>query len=140
MRCRCLTILAALGVMVTSNLRALQTAPRACDQFQTAVRADSNNLDAAANLGRCSVRDYEMIAPGGDSLRLVFRSSWSSALRALRHAVDVDARYSRAYRPLFRILFAETRDGCSFVTGECRYVSPVIRDADSVITIPRQVR
>ena len=52
----------------------------------------------------------------------------------------MDARYSRAYRPLFRILFAETRDGCSFTTGLCLYVSPVVRDGDSVITIPPRVR
>ena len=138
MRSRCLSIL-AFCVLVAPDLRA-QTPPRACDQFHAAVRADSNNLDAAASLGACSVRDYEMIAPGGDSTRMVFRSSWSNALRALRHAVEVDPRYSRAYRPLFAILFAESRDGCSSVTGECGYVSPVVRDGDSVITILRRVR
>jgi hypothetical protein len=131
--------LAAFCVLVSPDLRA-QTPPRACDQFRAALRANANNLDAAASLGACSVRDYEMIAPGGDSTRLVFRSSWSSALRALRHAVEVDPRYSRAYRPLFAILFAETRDGCSSVTWECLFVSPVLRDGDSVITIPRRVR
>ena len=81
---RCLSGLAALGAVVTPTLRALQTPPRACDQFQAAVRADPNNLDAAASLGQCSVRDYEIIALGGDSSRLVFRSSWSIALRVLR--------------------------------------------------------
>jgi tetratricopeptide (TPR) repeat protein len=80
-----------------------------------------------------------MIAPGGDSSRLVFRSSWSTALRALRHAVQIDPTYANAYRPLFRILFAETRDGCSFVTGDCRYVAAVLRDADSIVTAPRLV-
>jgi len=140
MRSRCLLGLAAFCTLVAPDLRALQRAPSACDQFQAAVRADPNNLDAAASLGQCSVRDYEMIAPGGDSTRMIFRSSWSSALRALRHAVEVNPGYSRAYRPLFAILFAETRDGCSSVTGECRYVSPVVRDGDSVITIPRLVR
>ena len=140
MRSRCLLGLAAFCALVAPDLRALQTPPRVCDQFHTVVRADPNNLAAAARFGECSVRDYEMIAPGGDSTRLVFRSSWSSALRALRHAVEVDPRYSRAYRPLFAILFAETRDGCSSVTGECGYVSPVVRDGDSVITIPRRVR
>ena len=81
-----------------------------------------------------------MIAPGGDSSRLMFRSSWSTALRALRHAVDLDPTYRRAYRPLFAMLFAETRDGCSTVTWECTFVSPVMRDGDSVITTPRLVR
>lgn len=140
MRSRCFLGLAALCALVANDLLALQRPPQACDQFQAAVRADSNNLDAAASLGQCSVRDYEMIAPAGDSTRLMFRSSWSPALRALRHAVDVDPRYTRAYRPLFAILFAETRDGCSAVTGECAFVSPVLRDGDSVITIPRRVR
>ena len=138
MHSRCLAILAA--ALWAPALRAQPRPPAACGQYQTAVQADSTNLDAAASLGQCSVRDYEMIAPGGDSTRLVFRSSWSAALRALRRAVALDPGYSRAYRPLFAILFAETRDGCSSVTGECWYVSPVARDGDSVITIPRRVR
>jgi hypothetical protein len=90
-------------------------------------------------LGQCSFRDYEMIAPGGDSSRLAFRSSWAVALRALRRAVDLNPSYDRAYRPLFAILFAETRDGCSSATGVCSHVAPNVRDGDSVITIPRLV-
>jgi hypothetical protein len=121
------------------GVRALQRTPEACDKYEAVVRADPNNLDAAASLGQCSVRDHEMVAPGGDSTQLMFRSSWSTALRALRHAVELDPGYARAYRPLFRILFADTRDGCSSVTGECRHVSPVLRVADSVITKPRPV-
>ena len=132
--------LAAFGTLFAPNLRALQRPPASCDQYLAAVRADPRNLDAASSLGRCSVRDYEMIAPGGDSTRLMFRSSWSTSLRALRHGVELDPGYSRAYTPIFAILFAETRDGCSFVTGECRHVSPVLRDGDSVLTIPRPVR
>ena len=81
----------------------------------------------------------EMIAIGGDSTRLEFRSSWSVALRALRHAVEVDPAQTRAYRPLFAILFAETRDGCSSVTWLCEFASFVARDGDSVITIPRRI-
>ena len=133
-----------LGLTAVSALVALrpsmsQRPPEACDQFEAALRADPKNLDAAASLGRCAVRDYEMIAPGGDSSRLVFRSSWSTALRALRHAVELDPTYANAYRPLFRILFAETRDGCSFVTGDCRYVAAVLRDGDTIVTVPRLV-
>jgi tetratricopeptide (TPR) repeat protein len=60
-------------------------------------------------------------------------------LRALRHAIQINPTFDRAYRPLFRILFAETRDGCSSVTWECRYVSPVLRDGDTIITVPRRV-
>jgi hypothetical protein len=103
---RCLAILAA--ALWAPALRAQPRAPASCDPYQIALQADSTNLDAAARLGQCSVRDYEMIAPGGDSTRLVFRSSWSAALRALRRAVALDPGYSRAYRPLFAILFAET--------------------------------
>jgi tetratricopeptide (TPR) repeat protein len=134
----CLLGLTALSILSAAELRALQRPPAACDQYHAAVRADPSNVDAAASLGRCSVRDYEMIAPGGDSTRLAFRSSWSTALRALRHAVELDPGYSRAYQPLFRILFAETRDGCSSVTRECLFVSPVLRSGDSVLTIPRR--
>ena len=140
MQSRYLLIVAASCTLCAPDVRALQRPPEACDQYRAALRVDTNNLDAASSLGRCSVRDYEMIAPGGDSTRLMFRSSWSSALRALRHAVEHDPSYSRAYGPLFAILLAETRDGCSFATGECGYVSPVLRDGDSVITKPRLVR
>ena len=136
---RCLLGLTTFAILSAGDVRALQRAPARCDQYLVAVQADPNNVDAAARLGLCSVRDYEMIALGGDSTHLVFRSSWSTALRALRHAVDVDRGYSRAYQPLFSILFAETRDGCSSVTGECRYVSSVLRVGDSVLTIPRLV-
>src|SRR6476646_6651990 len=133
-----------LGVTVVGALVALrpvrsQRLPQACDQFEAALRTNPNNLDAAASLGRCAFRDYEMIAPGGDSSRLVFRSSWSTALRALRHAIQIDPTYANAYRPLFRILFAETRDGCSFVTGDCRHVAAVLRDGDTLVTVPRLV-
>ena len=137
---RLLRSLTAFAVLSVADLQALQGPPARCDRYESAVRADPNNLDAAANLGLCSVRDYEMIALDGDSTHLVFRSSWSTALRALRHAVELDRGYSRAYRPLFTILFAETRDGCSSVTRECRHVTPVVRAGDSVLTIPRLVR
>ena len=139
MRAHSLLVPTALCV-VASNIGAMQRPPAACDQLEAAVRADPNNLQAAASLGRCSVRDYEMVAPGGDSSRLMFRSSWSVALRALRHAVELDPSYSNAYRPLFRILFSETRDGCSSVTWVCGFVSSMVRVGDSVQTIPRPVR
>src|SRR6185436_15287514 len=40
---------------------------------------------------------------------------------------------------LFSMLFAETRDGCSRATGMCLHVASVIRDGDSLITVPRRV-
>src|SRR6188472_3604499 len=101
---RCLLSLTAFVILSAGELRALQRAPAQCDQYQAAVRADPGNVDAAATLGQCSVRDYELIALGGDSTHLIFRSSWSTAVRALRHAVELDPAYSRAYRPLFHIL------------------------------------
>ena len=137
---RCILCLTTLCAVLAPDLRAMQRAPESCERYEAALRASPNAVAAAVALGRCSFRDYEMIAPGGDSSRLAFRSSWSVALRALRHAVSQDPGLSTAYRPLFGILFAETRDGCSSVTLECRYVSPVIRDGDSVLTVPRLVR
>jgi len=131
--------LTAVSAVVALQPSMSQRPPQACDQFEAALRTNPNDLDAAASLGRCAVRDYEMIAPGGDSSRLIFRSSWSTALRALRHAVQIDPSYSNTYRPLFRILFAETRDGCSFVTGDCRHVAAVLRDGDTIVTVPRLV-
>src|SRR5687768_4537589 len=139
MQVRYLLALTAFGAVFASNLRALQNPAASCDQYETALRANPSNLEAAASLGQCSIRDYEMVALGGDSTRLTFRSSWSTALRALRRAVELDPNNAGAYRPLFAILFAESRDGCSAITGECGFVSPVLRDGDSVITIPRPV-
>jgi tetratricopeptide (TPR) repeat protein len=133
-------ILTSLGIVVASGSAAQPRAPMPCDEFVAAVQADPNNLEAAVALGRCSYRDYELMTLDGDSTRTVFRSSWTPALRALRRAVERDPSYSTAYRPLFSILFAETRDGCSSVTGECRYVAAVVRDGDSVVTVPRLVR
>ena len=130
----------ALTATGASASHAFQRPPPACDAFAAAVRANPNDLRAAASLGRCSVRDYEMLAVAGDSTRMVFRSSWSTALRALRRAAELDPSYADTYRPLFRILFADTRDGCSSVTGQCLYVSSVVRSGDSVLTILRLVR
>jgi tetratricopeptide (TPR) repeat protein len=116
-----------------------QRAPESCEQFEAATRGDSASAQAWYRLGRCAHRDYEMVAPNGDSTRLAFRSSWTTALRALRRAVSLDPRFAPAYRPLFAILFAETRDGCSFASGLCTHVAPNLRDGDTVITIPRRV-
>lgn len=113
--------------------------PESCERYEIAARADSANVQAWYALGRCAYRDYEMVAPGGDSTRLAFRSSWTTALRALRRAVMLDPTFGRAYRPLFAMLFGETRDGCSSRTGLCLYVAPNLRVADSLITIPRRV-
>ena len=51
-----------LGLTAASALSALQPGlsqrpPQACDQFEAALRTEPNNLDAAASLGRCAVRD-----------------------------------------------------------------------------------
>lgn len=136
---RCLVFLAVCS-LVPTGLHAQVRSQPSCERYQAAVRTDAANLDAAARLGQCSVRDYEMIAPGGDSSRLAFRSSWTAALLALRHAVRANPSYDRAYRPLFDILFAETRDGCSSLTGICSHVASNVRDGDTVITTPRLVR
>jgi tetratricopeptide (TPR) repeat protein len=132
--------LAGLLALATPSVGAPQLRPPAsCEPFRTAVTADPNNLDAAVRLGQCTLRDLSLIAPGGDSTRLAFRSSWTVALRALRHAIEVDPTYARAYRPLFRILLSEMRDGCSYETGYCLHVAPILRDADSIVTPPRLV-
>lgn len=139
MQYRWLLIQALMSAISSPELRALQQSAAPCAQYEAAVRANPNDLAAAVSLGECTRRDEEMIAPGGDSARLAFRTSWTPALRALRHAVAVDPSYSRAYRPLFSMLFAETRDGCSRATGMCLHVASVIRDGDSLITTPRRV-
>ena len=139
MRYRWFLIGNILAAISAPHVPAQQPAPVPCAQYEAAVRANPNDLAAAVGLGQCTVRDEEMIAPDGDSARLAFRTPWSPALRALRHAVEVNPSYSAAYRPLFRMLFAETRDGCSRATGFCKHVAPVLRDGDSLITIPRPV-
>ena len=107
-----------------------QRPPESCEGYEATAHADSSSAQAWYRLGRCAFRDYEMVAPNGDSTRLAFRSSWTTALRALRHAVALDPRFAPAYRPLFAILFAEMRDGCSSVTGICAHVAPNLRVGD----------
>jgi tetratricopeptide (TPR) repeat protein len=128
----------ALALSAT-DLHALQRAPEPCDRYEAAISNDPANREAAVRLGQCAIRDYEMIAPGGDSTRLMFRSNWNTPLRALRSVVDLDPAYDRAYRPLFRMLLSETRDGCSFITSRCVHVSSVRRDGDTLVTIPMRV-
>jgi len=137
---RCLVVLAVYCVLDPVCLGSQTTAPAPCDRFRAAVEADPKNLGAAVSLGLCTLEDEEMVAPGGDSSRLAFRSSWGTALRALRHAVEIDPTYDGAYRPLFYMLFADTRDGCSRSTGKCLHVAPILREGDSVLTPPRLVR
>jgi len=139
MRNRFLLSVAALSALVATDLRAAQTPLRPCEQYENILRTDPNNLEAAANLGRCTLRDEELVAPGGDSTRLAFRTSWTPALRALRRAVAADPSYARAYGPLFRMLFAEMRDACSGLTGQCLHVAPILWQGDSVLTPPRLV-
>ena len=139
MQHRWFLIQAVVSAVSAPVLRALQHSAAPCARYEAAVRANPNDLAAAVSLGHCTTSDEEMIAPGGDSARLAFRTSWTPALRALRYAVAVDPSYSRAYRPLFFMLFAETRDGCSRATGMCLHVASVIRDGDSLITVPRRV-
>ena len=98
----------ALSTGLAGDLRGQVRAPESCAQYEAVVRANPDDVAAAVNLGRCSVRDYEMIAPDGDSTRLHFRSNWSTAVRALRHAVQLDPANGRAYRPLFFILCRNT--------------------------------
>jgi tetratricopeptide (TPR) repeat protein len=132
--------LLALFAISAAELAALQRpSPPSCEQYQAAVAAEPNNLDAAVRLGQCTVRDEQVIVLGGDSTRVKFRTNWAPALRALRHTVAVDPTYTRAYRPLFRMLLSEMRDGCSYESGYCLHVAPVLRDADSVFTPPRLV-
>jgi tetratricopeptide (TPR) repeat protein len=116
-----------------------QRAPESCERYAAAARADSSSAQALYRLGRCAYRDYEMVAPNGDSTQLAFRSSWTTALRALRRAVTLDPAFAPAYRPLFAILFADTRDGCSSVTGLCSHVAPNVRVGDTLVTVPRLV-
>jgi len=140
MSARSLLALIALGSVVASpELGAQWRVPPACEQLETVVRANPDNLDAAVALGRCVVRDEQIILAGGDSSRASFRSNWATAVRALRHPVRTDPALAAAYRPLMRMLFAEMRDGCDYVSGVCAFVAPIRRDGDSLITIPRLV-
>jgi tetratricopeptide (TPR) repeat protein len=128
----------ALLLLIRGDLSA-QRRPESCERYEAAAHTDSVNPQAWLALGQCSYRDYEMIAPGGDSSRLAFRSSWTTSKRALLRAIALDPRYTRAYRTLFTILFLETRDGCSFETLVCTHVAPNLRDRDSILTVPRRV-
>ena len=139
MKTRRLLILSALLALIAPQLDAQSRRPSSCEQFQAAVAAEPNNLDAAARLGQCTIRDQQVVVTGPDSTHVQFRTNWAPALRALRHAVELNPAYTPAYRPLFRILLAEMRDGCTYETGYCLHVAPVLRDGDSVLTPGRLV-
>ena len=139
MQFRWFVIPALVSGVVAPRLHAVQQSATPCAQFEAAVRANRDDIAAAVSLGQCTVRDEELIAPGGDSTRLAFRTNWNPALQALRRVVQVDASNARAHALLFRMLFAETRDGCSRATGLCLYVASVIRDGDTLITVPQRV-
>ena len=139
MRYRWLLFHAVAYGATAPHLHGLQQSASPCAPLEAAMRANPDDQASAVSLGQCAVRDEEMVAPGGDSARLAFRTSWNPALRALRRAVQLDPGNSRAYPALFRMLFAELRDGCSRATGLCAHGASVIRDYDSLITVPRLV-
>src|SRR5580765_6386394 len=110
MSTRSLLAFIAFCPVVASRCLSAQPASATCEQLETAVRANHNDLDAAVALGRCVVRDEQIILASGDSSRPSFRSSWATAVRGLRRAVRTSPALATAYRPLMRMLFAEMRD------------------------------
>jgi TolB-like protein len=115
----------------------------ACRIFEAMIRSDSTDVEAWYNLGECSYHDLAVIPVPGDSTHLVFRSSWTTALRAFRKALELDPTYHLAFQHLQDALLAPTRAGCRISANDSRCAAQsgglqaVIRRAgDTIVTVP----
>ncbi len=118
----------------------------ACDVFAKMVRADSTDVEGWYNLGECSYHDQAVIPLGGDSTRMVFRSSWNTMLRAFRKTLELDPTYHLAFQHIQDALLVSTRGGCVLQGDRTQcaaqdqvYQAFLNRDADSLVIIPVNV-
>jgi len=85
----------------------------ACEIYQALLRADSMDVEAWYNLGECSYHDQRVTGTDpSDSTKGAFRSSWNTAMRAFRRALELDPTYHIAFAHVPDILLVETRAGC----------------------------
>ena len=120
--------------------------PRACESFGSLVHSDSSDVEALYGFGMCLFSDdlVEPVIPG-DTSRLRFRTNWNAALHAFRRAIIIDPTFHLAFDPIVTILTAPARGGCarseittcSDSSNHSLYVAPVLRQGDTLVTIPR---
>jgi TolB-like protein/tetratricopeptide (TPR) repeat protein len=120
--------------------------PRACDAYASIVSKDSSDVEALYGYGLCLASDDMVIAVGGDTTRLQYRSNWNTAIKAFRRALAVDPTFHLAFDPMVSLLTAPVRNGCRHAevvetcadtTRQARYSTAPIRSGDSLVTIPR---
>ena len=58
----------------------------ACRVFEALTKTDSTDVEAWYNLGECSYHDVIVVRDPADSTRMVFRSSWNTALQVSESA------------------------------------------------------
>jgi TolB-like protein len=115
----------------------------ACTIFGHMVQADSTDVEAWYELGECSYHDPVVVAVGGDSTHLAFRSSWNTMLRAFRRTLDLDPTYHLAFQHIQDALLSGNRSGC-LLRGTAETCSPqnsgvqgtLRRSGDSLLTEP----
>jgi len=110
----------------------------ACATFAALVAADSTDAEAWYRLGDCNYHDDEVRPVPGDSGRLEFVSSWTTARRALRTAFELDPTRHSAFGHLLDMLDAERRRGClrAPCTGALLALAAVEVRGDSIVTEP----
>jgi len=133
-------LIAGLLALVSHDL------PRAVDAYGRLVAADSSDVEALYGYGTSLMSDdlVEPLVPGDTSL-MRFRSSWNGALHSFRRAIVIDPTFHLAFDPIVSMLTAPARGGCARTdlttcadtSNRARYLAPVLRQGDSLVTIPR---
>src|SRR5205085_8954446 len=121
--------------------------PRACESYRSLVRADSSDVEALYGYGTCLAAD-DMVEPAvaSDTTVMRFRTSWNQAMDAFRQAASVDPTFHLAFDAISSMLTSSARRGCvrKDAIETCldtaitrRYVAPVSRAGDTLVTTPR---
>jgi eukaryotic-like serine/threonine-protein kinase len=120
-------------------LQGLRRYGESCDTYRTLIRTDSADVEAWYNLGECSFHDNLVVPQAGDSTRMVFRSSWNTAVQAFARSLELDPTYHLAFQHIQDVLLNDQRTGCALgTTPACErpYIAFLRRDGDSLIQKP----
>src|SRR5688572_4431188 len=104
---------------------------KACEVYETMVRADSSDIEAQYGLGECLYHDQLVV---GDTTQLRSGANWQRSIRAFTRVLALDPQYHLAYQHIIDALTSErfNRAHCPEV-GRCRPVQGLnIRLADSL--------
>ena len=120
--------------------------PPACQAFESLIRADSSDVEAWYQLGECSYHDMTVLPQPGDTAKKLFRSSWTTAIRAFRKTLELDPTYHLAFQHIQDAFLANARTGCAVMAtaDPCTdqagiYQAYLRRAGDTLLLEPVQV-